>query len=77
MYLADLKPNERAIIGEIHHDEAMTRRLWDLGFTKGTPVEALQASPSGDPMAYKVRETVFAIRQKDAKRIEVTLVGDK
>lgn len=72
MNLADLKPNERAIIGEIHHEPSMTRRLWDLGFVQGTVVEALQGSPSGDPMAYKVRGSVFAIRRKDAKRIEVS-----
>lgn len=74
MHLSDLKIHEVAIVMGSHPEPAMARRLWDLGFTKGTRVEAVQASPSGDPVAYRVRGTIFAIRKKDAQEIEVEKV---
>lgn len=72
MLLVDLAIGEKGVVKNITHDTAMKRRLWDLGFTKGTVVEAIQKSPSGDPIAYKVRGTIFAIRNKDAQMIEVS-----
>lgn len=71
MHLAELKVGETGIIAALHLDAEMTRRLWDLGFTKGTKVEAVQASPSGDPIAYRIRGTIFAIRKKEALGIEL------
>lgn len=67
--LDTLPIGETAIIDKITTDESMKRRLWDLGFTKGTTVQAIQKSPSGDPIAYRVRGTIIAIRNKDAKNI--------
>lgn len=64
-----LPVGETAIIEKITTDESMKQRLWDLGFTNGTKVQAIQKSPSGDPIAYRVRGTVIAIRNKDAKNI--------
>ena len=47
------------------------RRMLDLGFMKGTMVEALARSPSGDPVAYFIRGTVIALRCEDARKITV------
>lgn len=44
------------------------RRMLDLGMIKGTEIEAVQKSPSGDPVAYFIRGTLIAIRQEDAKK---------
>lgn len=71
MILSELEVGEKAVIESISHEEHMQQRLWDLGFTKNTIVEAIQKSPSGDPIAYKVRGTIFAIRNSDAERITV------
>lgn len=71
MKLTDLKIGEKGKIQTLDLDPEMTRRLWDLGFTKGTEIEAVQSSPSGDPVAYKIRGTIFAVRKKDAKKIEL------
>jgi DtxR family Mn-dependent transcriptional regulator len=48
---------------------AERRRLFDLGFTKGTVVEANMASVGGDPIAYRVRGTLIALRSEQARLI--------
>ena len=45
------------------------RRMLDLGLVQGTTVEALQKSPSGDPIAYFIRGADIALRQEDAQKI--------
>lgn len=45
------------------------RRLLDLGIVKGTVIMALMKSPLGNPIAYLIRGTEIALRQKDAARI--------
>lgn len=47
------------------------RRMLDLGLVQGTTVEALQKSPSGDPIAYFIRGAVIALRDEDAKKIMI------
>ena len=47
------------------------RRLLDLGLLPGTMVEAKMASPSGDPVAYRVRGAVIALRRSQADQIQV------
>jgi len=47
------------------------RRLLDLGFTRGTIVEAVQKSAFGDPVAYFLRGTTIALRCADAEKISV------
>ena len=44
------------------------RRMLDLGMIKGTVVEAVPKSPSGDPVAYFIRGTLLAIRAEDAEK---------
>ncbi len=47
------------------------RRLLDLGLLPGTVVEARMASPSGDPVAYRVRGALIALRRSQADQIQV------
>ena len=47
------------------------RRLLDLGFVAGTPVEVEMVSPGGDPTAYRVRGTVIALRREQAGLIRI------
>lgn len=41
-------------------------RLLDLGFVRGSQVEAVMASPLGSPTAYRVRDSLVALRQSQA-----------
>ena len=47
------------------------RRFMDLGILPGTRVEAEMASPSGDPMAFRIRGTVIALRREQAQSVYV------
>ncbi len=47
------------------------RRLLDLGFVPGTDVAAELASASGDPVAYRVRGALVALRSAQAERVLV------
>jgi len=48
--------------------------MLDLGLICGTRVEALQKSPSGDTVAYKIRGAVIALRSEEASQIIVELL---
>lgn len=70
--LLDALPlGRRAIVRAIHLKGAERRRLLDLGFTVGAQVEAVQRSPLGDPVAYRVRGSLLALRAEQASDIEV------
>jgi len=47
------------------------RRLLDLGILPGTRITAELRSPGGDPVAYRVRGTLIALRGEQAKRVHV------
>jgi len=73
-YLASLRPGQQARILNLSPAcrGAERRRLLDLGFVPGTTIEAEMASPGGDPMAYRVRETTVALRREQARLIRIT-----
>jgi ferrous iron transport protein A len=53
-------------------DAAMLRRLADLGFIAGEPVQVLRRGPGGrDPLAVRVGDTLFALRRAEARCIQV------
>jgi len=69
--LSELPIGSQAIIKDIRITSKIKRRILDLGFIPGSKIRAIQTSPFGDPRAYKVKNTVIAIRNKDAKQIEI------
>ena len=52
------------------------RRLMDLGIVPGTEIEAQLESISRDPVAYKVRGAVVALRKQQADRIFLVNIED-
>lgn len=69
--LAELAPGESAIVKAISAScrAPERRRLMDLGLVAGTPVELELRSPMGDPMAYRIRGAVIALRREQAARV--------
>ena len=56
--------------------EATLRRLGELGFIAGEPVQVLRRGPGGrEPLAVQVGETLFALRLLEAQCIEVQAPG--
>ena len=53
-------------------DAAMLRRLAELGFIAGEPVQVLHRGPGGrEPLAVRVGDTLFALRLAEARCIDV------
>jgi len=67
--LSKLNPGEKAKVVRIEYDGK--QRLFDLGIIEGTEIEALYKSPFGNPTAYLIRGTVFALRDDTAEKIVV------
>jgi ferrous iron transport protein A len=52
------------------------RRLGELGFIPGEPVQVLRRGPGGrEPLAVQVGETQFALRLIEAQCIEVQAIA--
>ena len=71
--LSDVAVGEQAtVVGFSRFCRGMERRrLLDLGLLPGTLVEAKMASASGDPVAYRIRGAVIALRRSQAEQIHV------
>jgi DtxR family Mn-dependent transcriptional regulator len=71
--LADLRRGESAEVVAL--DEGCQgfsrRRLMDLGFTPGARLEPALQTFVGDPRAYRVRGTLVALRQEQARQVLV------
>ena len=69
--LSALRVGQSAYAAEIQADEAMRRRLLDLGLIRGTRVTCTAKSPAGDPAAYLIRGAVIALRGRDARGVRL------
>jgi ferrous iron transport protein A len=50
---------------------ALRRRLLEAGFTAGSPVRFLMATPFGDPLVFSLRGAVIALRKSEARCVRV------
>lgn len=75
--LGELRRGESATVRRLSSDcrGAQRRRLLDLGVVPGTRITAEMRSPSGDPMAYRIRGALIALRQQQARWIEIEPTG--
>jgi DtxR family Mn-dependent transcriptional regulator len=71
--LSTLKPGDKGKVVALSPRlrGADRRRLMDLGVLPGTIIDVEMTSPSGDPTAYKIREALIALREEQAKMIQV------
>ena len=67
----NLEMGQSADIEEIYFHGAFRRRFFDIGFLPGNVVECVGISPLGDPKAYRVNDTVVAVRNDDARLVKV------
>ncbi|MEF3081314.1 FeoA family protein [Luteimonas sp. SMYT11W] len=52
--------------------DPIARRLGELGFVPGEPVEVMAAGPfGGDPLLVQIGYTRFALRRSEAARVRV------
>ena len=75
MTLSDLPLNGSALVEsvqELHANDAIARRLKELGFVPGEDVRLVARGPiGGEPLLVQVGFTRFALRRAEAGRIVV------
>ena len=71
--LSQLPVGQCATVQQILTAGTMRRRLQDLGIILGTPIECVLKSPAGDPVAYRIRGALIALRKKDSETILMNL----
>jgi ferrous iron transport protein A len=64
-------------VRDLHANDAIARRLRELGFVKGEDVRLVARGPiGGEPLLVQVGFTRFALRISEARRIDITTVAD-
>lgn len=64
-------------IGDVAHS-TIARRLVELGFVPGEPIEVVREIwPGGDPMAVRIGASLFALRRREAQSVLVSLSDDQ
>ena len=69
--LNELPLNTKGYIKELKCVGNIRRRLLDLGFVEGALITPVLISPSGDPRAFSIRDTLIAVRKEDANFITI------
>jgi ferrous iron transport protein A len=64
---------ERVAAASPQADATLLRRLGELGFIAGEPLQVMRRGPGGrEPLAVLIGETMFALRLIEAQCVEVT-----
>ena len=69
--LSELKKGDICEIKKIETKNQIKQRLYDIGMIPGTKVKCLQKSMFGDPTAFLIKDTVFALRNQISSKILV------
>jgi DtxR family Mn-dependent transcriptional regulator len=71
--LLDLRPGEAGRVVDVSPacQGSQRRRLLDLGVVKGTEIRPELVSAAGDPIAYRIRGALIALRREQAEWIRI------
>jgi len=69
--LADLHIGQSAVVAALTCAGAQRDRLMDLGVLPGTRITAEMRSPLGDPVAYRIRGALIALRREQTMTIGI------
>lgn len=69
--LSDLLPGARARIVRVHGRGETTRRIVDMGVTRGALIVVEKVAPLGDPMEVKIKGYHLSLRRSEASKITV------
>jgi ferrous iron transport protein A len=71
--LAQSRHEASVVIEGVEAAPALRRRLLEAGFTAGSPVRFLMATPFGDPLVFSLRGASIALRKSEARCVRVRL----
>ncbi len=66
-----LVPGQAADVVRVTGADGIAVRLREMGFVPGEAVRLLRLAPLGDPLKCMIQGSRIAIRNREAKRIEV------
>ncbi|GEM_PF-165394 len=69
--LAELNPEERAVIREVDGSGPMFVRLLEMGFVPGVHVKMIKRAPLGDPLELQLHGYHVSLRRAEAGQIRV------
>ncbi len=76
MHLTDLKRGEKALITAIHAEDALMRKLLEMGLHEGLELRLAHAGPIGrDPIAIEINHRTIALRRRDASHITIERIA--
>ncbi|WP_295574094.1 FeoA family protein [uncultured Stenotrophomonas sp.] len=81
MTLSELPLHASAVVEsvqDLHANDAIARRLRELGFVKGEEVRLVAKGPvGGEPLLVQVGFTRFALRISEAKRVVIDVASQE
>ena len=71
-----LSPGTTARVVEVVGDDAVARRLVDLGFWPGSEVVAVRCAPFRDPIEVRIGGYRLALRRAESRRVHLTTLAE-
>ena len=72
MTLANLEIGAVAKVKNVLGNNAISKRLMEMGIVPGVSIRVIKAAPFGDPIEVRVRGYNLAMRRNEAEAIEVS-----
>jgi ferrous iron transport protein A len=72
MTLTNLPIGAHAKVVSVKGNNAVTKRLMEMGVVPGVSVRVIKSAPFGDPLEIRVRGYHLAMRKAEADAIEVS-----
>ncbi|MBS1796212.1 MAG: ferrous iron transport protein A [Acidobacteria bacterium] len=72
MILTNLPIGEIAKVVSVNGNNAVTRRLMEMGVVPGVALKIVKTAPFGDPIEVRLRGYSLAMRKSEADSIEVS-----
>lgn len=75
MKMSELKVGDKAEVTAVKAEQAVRRRILDMGLIKGTRFKVLRVAPLGDPMEIFFKGMYLSLRKSEAEGISVQRTG--
>ena len=69
--LRDVSVGETVVVKKLNGEQALKRRLMDMGITKDSEIYVRKTAPLGDPVEITIRGYELSVRKEDASCVEI------
>ncbi len=75
--MSEMTVGEQGVVRSVKAEGTLRRHLLGLGLVPGTEVQCVGKAPFGDPLSFRVRNAVVALRGSDIRNIYVEIGIEK